>query len=218
MAEQTDMSNDGNQTSLREQTSPGERNEINEEAAMTRREMIKLTASAAAVAPFVGLSQASAAINPIEAADSASQDKAPLFFTREEFRLVDELTELIIPADDHSPGARAARVAAYIDVRLAESFQEEPKQVWRAGLKLIDSLSQEAYGKAFLEATPEQRVALLTQISKNEMKPQKPEEIFFKELKARTARAYYTSKIGIHTEMEYKGNTYLKEFVGYEAT
>jgi hypothetical protein len=42
--------------------------------------------------------------------------------------------------------------------------------------------------------------------------------MFFKELKTRTARAYYTSKIGIHSEMEYKGNVSLKEFVGYDAT
>ena len=72
--------------------------------------------------------------------------------------------------------------------------------------------------RGFLEASPEQRTELLTRISQNEMSPKKPEEIFFRELKTRTARAYYTSKIGIHTEMEYKGNTYLKEFVGYDAT
>ena len=42
--------------------------------------------------------------------------------------------------------------------------------------------------------------------------------LFFRELKSRTARAYYTSEIGIKTEMEYKGNVSLKEFVGYDAT
>ena len=66
--------------------------------------------------------------------------------------------------------------------------------------------------------TQEQRIALLTRIAQNELKPVKPEELFFRELKGRTANAYYSSKIGIHTEMEYKGNTYLKEFVGYDAT
>jgi hypothetical protein len=104
-------------------------------------------------------------------------------------------------------------VAAYIDKRLAESFEEEPKQVWRAGLKMIDSISREMHGRPFLNASQDERIALLVRISKNEMKPEKPEELFFKELKGRTARAYYTSKIGIHTEMEYKGNSYLKEFV-----
>ena len=67
-----------------------------------------------------------------------------------------------------------------------------------------------------MEATPEQRIAVLTRMAKNEMKPKTPEEIFFRELKHATAHAYYTSKIGIHQEMEYKGNVMLEEFVGYE--
>ena len=217
MAEQRRKSSEGGQPSPGAQNTHEERHQINEEAGLTRREMIKMAAGAVVAVPLVGLGDARAAASPASVVDPAPQDKAPLFFTREEFLLVDELTELIIPADDHSPGARAAEAAAYIDRRLAESFDEEPKQVWRAGLKMIDSLSQELYGGAFLKASPEQRVALLTRISQNETNPKKPEEIFFRELKARTARAYYTSKIGIHTEMEYKGNTYLKEFVGYPA-
>jgi Gluconate 2-dehydrogenase subunit 3 len=194
-----------------------ETSETNEEAGLTRREMIKLTAGAVVVAPIVGLAKAQAETDPA-IASAASQNKAPLFFTPNEFALVDELTEMIIPTDDHSPGARAAGVATYIDKRLAESFEEEPKKSWREGLKLIDSLSQESFGRAFLEATPEQRIELLTRISQNEMSPKKTEETFFKELKLSTARAYYTSKIGIHTEMQYKGNVSLKEFVGYDAT
>jgi len=186
-----------------------------DEAELTRREIIKLAAGAVVAAPIVGLAKAQAGINP---ATANTQNKAPLFFTPKEFALADELTEMIIPTDDHSPGARAAEVAAYIDKRLAESFEEEPKKSWREGLKLIDSLSQESFGRAFLEATPEQRIELLTRISQSEMNPKKPEEIFFKELKSSTVRAYYTSKIGIHTEMQYKGNVSLKEFVGFDAT
>lgn len=179
-----------------------------EDAGLTRREVIKLAASAVVAAPLVGLSGPAV----------AREGKAPLFFTREEFALVDELTELIIPTDDHSPGARAAEATAYIDARLAEAFTDEPKQLWRDGLKRIDALSQEMHSQPFLKATPDQRIALLTKISQNEMNPKTPEEIFFREVKGRTVHAYYTSKIGIHTEMEYKGNSYLKEFVGYEAT
>jgi DNA-binding transcriptional regulator YdaS (Cro superfamily) len=180
------------------------------EVELTRRELIKLGASAAVAATLIGLDASSLA--------QAAQDKAPLFFTKDEFALVDELTELIIPTDDHSPGARAAQVANYIDFRLSESFEEQPKTMWRDGLKLIEQLSQEMHGKRFLEASQEQRIALLTRVSQNELKPEKPEELFFKELKSSTAQAYYSSKIGIHDEMEYKGNTYLKEFVGYDAT
>ena len=49
-------------------------------------------------------------------------------------------------------------------------------------------------------------------------KPVTPEEHFFGELKSRTVHAYYTSKTGIHQELEYKGNTYQKEFSGFDAT
>jgi hypothetical protein len=122
---------------------------------------------------------------------------------------------MIIPADEHSPGARAAKVAEYIDERLAESFDEAPKQQWRQGLKLVDQMSQEMNGKTFLEASSEARLAVLTRMSQNEKKPQNPEERFFRELKKRAPRGRdYTSKIGIHTEMGYKGNTYLKGICG----
>ena len=36
------------------------------------------------------------------------------------------------------------------------------------------------------------------------------------ELKDWTARGYYTSSIGIHDEMEYKGNTMQDEFAGID--
>ena len=68
-----------------------------------------------------------------------------------------------------------------------------------------------------MQAAPEQRVALITMISQNEKAPRRPEERFFKEVKSRTARAYYTSAIGIHQEMEYRGNVYIDEFIGFNA-
>jgi len=193
-----------------EEKSQGEPIPCEADNELTRRDLIKFGASAAVAVALGGLES--------KAVAQAAHVKAPLFFTKDEFALVDELTELIIPADDHSPGARAAMVATYIDFRLSETIEEQPRTFWSNGLKLIEKLSQEMHGKPFLASSPEQRIALLTRISANEMKASKPEELFFRELKSRTAGAYYSSKIGIHTEMEYKGNTYLKEFVGYDAT
>jgi len=132
--------------------------------------------------------------------------------------MVDELSELIIPTDEHSQGARAAKVAEYIDRRLAESFEDEPKTQWREGLKLVDQISVEMNGRPFMQASQDQRVAVLTRMAGNESNPERPEEKFFVELKSRVARAYYTSKIGIHDELEYKGNTYLREFAGIDVS
>jgi hypothetical protein len=55
-------------------------------------------------------------------------------------------------------------------------------------------------------------------MAEHEGKPQRPDERFFAELKGRVVHAYYTSKIGIREEMEYKGNGLLTEFVGVDAT
>ncbi len=143
-------------------------------------------------------------------------EEAPKFFTPAEVALLDELTEIIIPADDHSPGARAAKVAAYIDMRTAEAFEDKERDDWRNGLKLVDALSQKMHGQPFMQASAEQRIAVVAGMAKNEMNPKTPEELFFRELKGATARGYYTSKIGIHQEMEYKGNVMLQEFAGYE--
>jgi hypothetical protein len=55
-------------------------------------------------------------------------------------------------------------------------------------------------------------------MAQNEAQPKRPEEVFFAELKSRVVHAYYTSEIGIQRDMEYKGNTYLAEFVGTDVT
>ena len=125
---------------------------------------------------------------------------------------------MIIPSDEHSPGARAAKVASFIDARLAEAFEETEKASWREGLKLVEQMSRETNGTSFVQSSPDERIAILTRISQNERKPQTREELFFMALKARVAHAYYTSEIGIKQEMEYKGNTYLAEFVGFDVT
>ncbi len=74
------------------------------------------------------------------------------------------------------------------------------------------------HGKPFLESTPEQRLAVLNRMAQNEQDPKAPEERFFRHLKSATGQVYYTSKIGIHDEMEYKGNTLLTEFVGTDVS
>jgi hypothetical protein len=182
-------------------------------AQMTRRELVELLAGAAFALQL-----------------PASEPGAPLFFTKDEFALLDCLTDLIIPTDEHSPGAHAAGVAAYIDKTTAEAFLAKDKQSWRDGLKLVDSLSQEANGTPFVQARKEQQVAVLTKMSQNEAKEKDPrhgtneaerrtpEQKFWGQLKETTAFAYYSSSIGIHQDMNYKGNVYLKEFVGYDAT
>lgn len=126
------------------------------------------------------------------------------FFTDEEYQAVDDLTELMIPTDEHSPGAKAAQVADYIDRVLAEAFEQEERDDFRAGLK------------PYVKASPEKREAMLKKASREEKHPRTREAKFFRLLKEHTVRGYYTSKIGIHDDINYKGNVYQTgEYAGY---
>jgi hypothetical protein len=176
---------------------------------VSRRAMIGTTAAALLAAPL---------LNVLPAA-RRSGGVAPRFLTPAEFALLDELTEMIIPTDDVSPGAHAAGVATYLDGRLAESLDTDWQAQWRAGLAGVDALSRDLVGTTFLAATPRQRVAVLTRMAANEANPQTGPEKFFQELKHWTARSYYTSSIGIHQDQAYKGNVYQTgEYAGYDAT
>ena len=168
---------------------------------LTRREMLQATAAGAAGAAAIAL--------PLGKMATVQAGK---FFTPAEFAVVDELSDMIIPTDAQSGGARAAGVAAYIDARLAESFEPEPPARWRAGLKAVEDLSRELHGKGFMESTPGQRLAVLTRMAATP-------ESFFGEIKGSTIRAYYTSQVGIHDDQQYKGNVYQTgEFAGFDPT
>ena len=180
---------------------------------MSRRELMALGAAAALTAQCGGSSAPQA---PAASAATGTASAGKTYLSSTELAMLDELSELIIPTDPHSPGAKAAGVAAYIDGSLAEAFEDGVRTTWREGLRRIDELSQQAHGKPFMTASPDQRVAVLTQIARNEIKPEKPEEEFFVELKSRVAWAYYTSEIGIKQELEYKGNTFQATFAGYD--
>lgn len=173
-----------------------------------RRDVLKLGAAATVAAATVGVAGTAA----------IGAQAAPTFLTTSELALLDELSEMIIPTDAHSPGARAAKVAAYIDMQLGEAFEPDDKTTWRDGLTRVNNLSQTTNGVPFMQASAEQRVAVLTKMAENEEKPVTPEEKFFVELKSRVVDAYYSSEVGIKQEMEYKGNSYLTEFVGTDVS
>jgi len=65
----------------------------------------------------------------------------------------------------------------------------------------------------------ELRASALTRIAAAESDPKTDAEKFFREIKSGTIRAYYTSKIGIHDDQQYKGNVIQPgEYAGYDAT
>ena len=66
----------------------------------------------------------------------------------------------------------------------------------------------------FVRLDAAQTDTILASISKRELAPETPLEQFFVMTKHATIQGYYTSEIGIHKELHYKGNSILQDFVG----
>ncbi len=190
-------------------------NDLNENASprgVNRRSMLKsLAAGAGTIALLPLLSEEGAlAFEALQRTNAAPKLKA---LTAAQYATVDAFSDAIIPTDAHSPGAKAARVADYIDLLLSES--DEPlRNSWTQGLAALDEATNARYKAPFVKLTPAQVTEFLTEISANEAKPATPVEQFFRATKDATIRGYYTSEIGIHKDLQYKGNQYLPEFVG----
>jgi hypothetical protein len=195
---------------------------------ITRRRAILIAAgiSAAAVVPLPAWAQkaagggkgkgSAAKSAPAVQRPSSKPHSARQFFTPEEFAILDEMAELIIPADEHSGGARAAEVAAYIDARVREAIDAEYRIGWREDIHWMRDLAQQIYGRPLLKLTPEQKHAYLTRISRNEKSPKLNEEHTFATIKWEVALTYYSSKIGLLDELKYQGNVFIEEFVGVD--
>src|SRR5262245_44202834 len=188
-----------------------------EKDAVSRRQALKVIALGVGTAGTLQIMDQTALAQD-HAQRRASQEtkpekSRPNFFTAEELATVTIMSDLIIPADERSPGAKEAGVPEFIDLMVSES-PEEIKAAWREGLKAIDEKSQRDCSTNFRSATPEQQIALLKEVSKNESQPKTAAERFFRRIKNLTIDGYYTSEIGIHKDLRYQGNAYLKEFKG----
>lgn len=144
---------------------------------------------------------------------SRSADYKLLFFTEREHALLDRVAEMILPADDHSPGAHEARVADYIDLVVAHSSHEAQQQ-WRARLVAFDELARAEGGKPFLELDEARQARVLEAAARGESRPSTPAEHFFVAVKKMTLAGYYTSEIGLLRELGYKGNQVRGSFPG----
>jgi len=182
---------------------------------ITRREATKILASAAGAPLLPQLPSSGARPHHLPVSPSRKTGPwVPKFFNAHQNETVTALAELIIPQTE-TPGAKAAKVNEFIDLVLGE---ENPKvqQEFLRGLDWIDLKSKRLFSLRFAELKPEQQKTLLDGIA-DDANTEAEDQVgvsFFKNVKARTVFAFYTSEIGIHQELQYKGLDYLTEFPG----
>jgi hypothetical protein len=145
----------------------------------------------------------------------AAEDYKLQFFTPAENDLLDQVMDMIVPADGHSGGAHAANVSLFADrivstgtaaanvdlfANVAVSADSQQSE-WRNGLQLFRE-----------EAAKSSLAEVLARASAGEANPQTDLERFFVKLKQMTLAGYYSSEVGIHQDLEYQGNTYVYDF------
>jgi len=136
----------------------------------------------------------------------------PKGLTKHEFATLVRLSDLIIPADEHSPGALAAHAAEFIDFLCSASG--EMKEIYTGGIGWLDWTAQHrGDGDDFLSASAQKQIALLDLIAGPEAAPAElePGARFFDWARKMVVDAFYTSPIGIR-DLGYQGNTALAEF------
>ncbi len=151
----------------------------------------------------------------------------PVLFSLDQDATVAELADTIIPTTG-TPGAKAAKVNEIIDVVLKDCYKADDQQRFLDGLTQTNKLSQDAYGKAFVQLAPAERIEIVKKLEA-EAKQQKADmkaaqsaaqtgsgqqdvqlptakkqfTPFFTMLKDLTLMGYFTSEIGCTQALEY---------------
>jgi hypothetical protein len=186
-----------------------------------RREILRYIGIAAVAASFPGFGKwAFACSHDAQQAMSSAPDASPykpLFFSPQQYRMVEHLAEMIIPEDD-APGARQAGVAEFIDFMVANRVQvsgsrdirstqdaieagNEAQVKFVAGLNWINARSHSEFARDFLDCTPEQQNNMLEELAYKAKFKQATESgrEFFQMMRDYTVVGYYTTKIGLES-------------------
>lgn len=130
---------------------------------------------------------------------AAKSPATPL--TADEWTLIGEVSELIIPTTD-TGGALAARVPDFVKTMLADWFSEDQRENFIAGMREFSAGALEKYGKEFAELTASQKDQyfgeLLTTAEGGATASRTPFVVLMKRL---TIFGYYTSELGATTEL-----------------
>jgi hypothetical protein len=88
-------------------------------------------------------------------------------FTADDVAFLDEIAETILPETD-TPGAKAARTGAFMALMVTDSYDARDKRIFRDGMRKVDDESRKMNGTPFMSATPQQRLALLERLDREQ--------------------------------------------------
>jgi gluconate 2-dehydrogenase gamma chain len=187
---------------------------------MARREILRYIGIAAVASSFPGFSQwvfACPQDHPQSSSHVSAGSYKPLFFSPQQYQILEHLAEMIIPEDD-SPGAKQAGVAEFIEFMVANRVPvstsrdirstddaiaagDEAQNRFLAGLDWMNARSHSEFKREFMDCTPEQQNSLVEELAyKAKFKPTTESgRAFFQMMRDYTVVGYYTTKIGLQS-------------------
>jgi hypothetical protein len=189
-----------------------------------RRDILRFIGIASIAGTFPGFNKwaFACAQNHVHEATAATPRGAvgsykPLFFSAEQYRMMEHLAEMILPRDD-TPGATDAGVAEFIDFMVANrvpvsarrdvrctqdaiEMGNEAQNRFVSGLDWVNTRSKSEFGKKFMECTPEEQKRFLEELAyKAKFKPTTESgRQFFQLMRDYTVVGYYTTRIGLES-------------------
>jgi len=88
-------------------------------------------------------------------------------FTADDVAFLDEVAETILP-ETSTPGAKAAATGAFMALMVTDTYDARHQQAFRDGMRALDAASTRTNGTGFMAATPEQRLALLETLDREQ--------------------------------------------------
>lgn len=91
-----------------------------------------------------------------------------LTFSAEDVAFLDEVAETILPQTS-TPGAKAARTGAFMALMVTDTYDERDQRTFHEGMRTLDEECERMHEVSFMEATPQQRLALLEALDREQV-------------------------------------------------
>jgi hypothetical protein len=134
---------------------------LTEKEMITRREAILRVS---AILGGVALIGGESLLTGCRTDGTVNEDKP---FTADEIAFLDEVADTILPTTS-TPGAKAAQTGAFMAMMVRDSYDADDRKTFRGGITAIDDATKKAHNVGFMQASPQERLAVLEALDRDQ--------------------------------------------------
>lgn len=133
-----------------------------------------------------------------------TSDSEITFFSSEEMKLLNEIGETILPETSKSPGAKAAKIADFMQKIVRDCYSSEEQEIFKSGLIEVEEKAAQQFESYFLKLSGSQRLQILNELDEEaKAKDENDPPHFFMLMKQLTIWGFFTSEVGATKAFRY---------------